>query len=143
VPRNPIHLKPGTANTIVRNTGLSSVITDAELLHEARSQDYFVETDEQLLVKLHAAQRRLSGAARGGLRAAAKKKRNKEIDAAAMAQLLKEIRTLASQELPFAGDEEWARIIEKRTAEAKTPLDLADLRRDLIRTSERHRGENS
>lgn len=142
MPSNPIPLKPGTANTIVRNVGVYYA-SDTALLEEARSQDYFIETDEQLLAKLRAAQKRLQGASRGGSHAAAKKKRNKEIDAAAMDRLRKEIRALAIQSKPFAGDEEWSRIIEKRVIEAKAPLDLADLRRDLIRTSERHQGESS
>lgn len=137
-----IPLSVGTANTIVRNVGVYHA-TDADLLEEARSQDFFIETDEQLLVKLRAAQQRLQGASRGGRHAATKKKQNKEIDVAAMDRLRKEIQALATQSKPFTGDEEWGRIIEKRITEAKTPLNLADLRRDLIRTSERHQGESS
>jgi hypothetical protein len=137
-----IPLSVGTANTIVRNVGVYFA-TDEALLHEARSQDHFIESDEQLLSKLRAAQKRLQGASRGGSHAAAKKRQNKEFDAAVMEHLRKKIRAIATHSKPFAGDEEWGRIIEKRVTEAKTPLDLADLQRDLARTSKRHQGENS
>lgn len=140
--RKTIPLSPGTANTIVRNVGVYHA-TDADLLDEAHSQDFFIETDEQLLVKLRAAQQRLQGASRGGRHAATKKKQSKEIDVAAMAQLRQEIRALATNYSPFAGDEEWARIIEKRVAEAKTPQDMADIRRDLSQLAERHQGEGA
>lgn len=140
MPRNAIPLSTGTANTIVRNVGVYFA-TDEALLEEARSQEYLVETDAELLLKLRAAQKRLQGAARGGIHAAEKKKRNKEIDAAVMERLRKDVRAMASNDKPFAGDEEWARIIEKRITEAKTPLDLADLQRDLRQLAERHQEE--
>jgi len=137
-----VTLSTGTANTIVHNVGVYSA-TDEALLKEARCQDFFIETDEQLLVKLRATQKRLQGASRGGSHAAAKKKRNKEIDAAVMDRLRKEIRTLAAKSDPFADDEEWGRIIEKRITEAQTPLYLADMRRDLFHLAERHKGDNA
>lgn len=46
-----IHLSVGTANTIVRNVGVYYA-TDEALLHEAHSQDYFIEADAQMLAKL-------------------------------------------------------------------------------------------
>lgn len=133
---SPIPLSIGTANTIVRNVGCNA--SDEALLEEARSQDNFQESDTELLEKLHAAQRRLKGAARGGYCAAIRKAERKAGEVAHKQRIILEIRSFVANKAPFTGDEEWARIVEGRISRCKTSLDLLDLMRDLSRTHASH-----
>lgn len=132
---DPISLKSGTANTIVRNVGVYSA-TDNELLTEARSQDHFIEDDTELLRKLRAAQKRLQGAALGGHRASVKRQERREGEAAFIVLVKDEIEELRTR-APFAGDEDWPRIIDKRLSQAVTVDDFLAIRDDMKRTAER------
>lgn len=70
-------MTPATANLIVRNAGGPGV-SDSALIREARATDHFPETDAELLTILRAAEKRLRGAALGGIRAATARRHKKE-----------------------------------------------------------------
>ncbi len=106
-------MTPATANLIVRNAG-GPYASDAALIREARATDYFTESDAELLTILHAAQRQLQGASRGGSAVARKRRQRREDRAAAVESFAAQLREAATAAKKRLGTPEWARCIDYR-----------------------------